>query len=81
MYFRVFFPRLFPCLHRGLSRSCTSRRSPRPFFVRCQLSYAFDRLAIFVPPLGVFLERGCGADFVCSFFFLMQSRREISRRV
>jgi uncharacterized membrane protein YqaE (UPF0057 family) len=24
-------------------------------------------VAIFIPPLGVFLERGCGADLVCNF--------------
>ena len=80
IYFRVLcFHRLFPCLHCLLSRSCTSRRSPfAPFY--CSYSvcfYAFDRLAIFIPPLGVFLERGCHADFVCSpFSLVMQSCRK-----
>ncbi len=42
----------------------------RPFSAPFTIVRVFmpSRLAIFIPPLGVFLERGCHADFVCSIF-------------
>ena len=60
---------LFPRLHRICCCCCLDlvRLRPPLFFFYCSLStfWTFDRLAIFIPPLGVFLERGCHADFVC----------------
>ncbi|KAI6028775.1 hypothetical protein F5J12DRAFT_395083 [Pisolithus orientalis] len=38
----------------------------------CKIIFAF-----ILPPLGVFLERGCGADLVRSFGFLCHVRDQI----
>lgn len=51
----------------SFGRFCTSSRAPRPargFSHLDAFSLRLHSLAIFLPPLGVFLERGCNADFV-----------------
>ena len=58
-------------------RSCAS--SLPLFYFLLSTFYASISFAIFIPPLGVFLERGCHADFVCSSFLLQTMRN--SRRV